>query len=150
MQIRLESAAQPDVIALIDALDAYQKPLYPLESFHGVDIEALCRPNALFAVARDPQGHALGCCAMVLEADYAELKRLYVSPLSRRQGIGLALIDFLERIAAGHGRRRYRLETGVLQPEALALYARAGYVPCAPFGDYVEDPHSLFYAKDTD
>lgn len=52
MRIALESPDQPEVIALIDAPDAYQIPLYPAESHHGIDIAALCRPEVLFAVAR--------------------------------------------------------------------------------------------------
>ena len=51
-RIELESPDQPDVLALIEDLDAYQKPLYPIESFHGIDLEALSRPDVLFAVAR--------------------------------------------------------------------------------------------------
>lgn len=41
-----------------------------------------------------------------------------------------------------------RLETGVYQPEALALYGRAGYVERGPFGDYVADPLSVFMEKE--
>jgi hypothetical protein len=73
--ITLERADQADVIALIDELDAYQKPLYPAESHHGIDIGALSRPNVLFAVARDERGAAVGCGAIVLEAGYGEVKR---------------------------------------------------------------------------
>ena len=39
------------------------------------------------------------------------------------------------------------LETGFLQPEALALYERHGYERCGPFGDYVDDPNSVFMRK---
>ena len=52
VSIALESPDQPEVIALIDELDAYQKPLYPPESHHGIDLAALSRTNVLFAVAR--------------------------------------------------------------------------------------------------
>src|SRR6185436_16615674 len=54
--IAFESANQPDVIALIEELDAYQIPLYPAESHHGIDISALSRPNVLFLVARTSDG----------------------------------------------------------------------------------------------
>ena len=52
MRIAVESANQPEIIALIEDLDAYQKPLYPTESHHGVDI-ATCprRTSCLLLLA---------------------------------------------------------------------------------------------------
>ncbi|MDW3682494.1 hypothetical protein RA280_12220 [Cupriavidus sp. CV2] len=46
MRIAFESPRQAEVIRLIDELDAYQKPLYPPESRHGIDIDALSRVHA--------------------------------------------------------------------------------------------------------
>ena len=64
MHIALESPVQPEVIALIAELDAYQKSLYPPESRHPLDIAALMQPNVVFAVARDAAGQARGCGAV--------------------------------------------------------------------------------------
>jgi putative acetyltransferase len=147
VRIRLESAEQPDVLALIDDLDAYQKPLYPIESFHGIDLAALTRPNVLFAVARDADGLALGCGAMVLEAGYGEIKRMYTRPEARGQRIGARVLALLEGEARERGCTLFRLETGYLQGAALALYARCGYERRGPFGDYGEDPTSVFMEK---
>ncbi len=148
MHISLESPDQPEVLRLIDALDAYQKPLYPAESHHGIDLAALLAPNVLFAVARDAEGHAAACGAIVLGHAYGELKRMYTSPSHRGRGIGRALLDFLESEARARGCSRFALETGYLQPEAISLYLRCGYVRCGPFGDYIEDPNSVFMQKD--
>lgn len=148
MRISLESPDQPEIVALIDALDAYQKPLYPAESHHGIDIAALCRPNVLFAVARGENGEALGCGAIVLEAGYGELKRMFTLPAQRGRGIAGALLRHLEGEARQRGCTRFMLETGYLQPEALAMYERFGYRRRGPFGDYAEDPNSVFMAKD--
>lgn len=147
MPIQLESPAQPDVLALIDALDAYQKPLYPAESHHGIDLAALCEPNVLFAVVRDDAQRAVGCGAIVIGADFGELKRMYVDPARRGQGLAKSLLQFLEAQAAARGCRLFTLETGFLQPEALGLYERAGYERCGPFGDYIDDPNSVFMRK---
>lgn len=68
---------------LIEELDAYQMPLYPLKSHHGADIAALCQPNVAFAVVRSSDGQAVGCGAVVLGEEYGELKRMYVRPGSR-------------------------------------------------------------------
>ncbi len=147
MQIGLESPDQLDVIQLIDELDAYQKPLYPEESHHGIDVDALMQPNVVFAVVRAPKGHAIGCGAVVVEPGYGELKRMYVRPGHRRNGIAKELLAFLEAEAIARGCILLTLETGVHQHAALNLYQRAGYVRCGPFGSYTDDPHSIFMQK---
>lgn len=148
MRIGLEPPGQPEVIALIDALDAYQKPMYPPQSHHGIDLEALSRPNVLFAVARDGAGRAIACGAIVLESGYGEIKRMYVMPEERGRGIARALLRFLEEAAAARGVGSFALETGNRQHEAIALYEHAGYVNCEPFGEYQPDPHSVFMRKE--
>ena len=150
MHITLEPANQPDVIALINALDAFQKPLYPAECHYGIDIDALSQPNVLFAVARLPGSRAaVGCGALVLNEDYAELKRMFTDPVHRGRGIASSLLGLLESEARARGWTRFALETGTLQPEAHALYERHGYQRCGPFGDYPDDPHSVFMCKTT-
>ena len=145
--LRLESADQPDVLALIEDLDAYQKPLYPIESFHGIDLAALTQSNVLFAVARDADGTAVGCGAMVVGPEYGEVKRMYTQPAARGHGIGARVLAVLETQARERGCSLFRLETGYLQAEALALYARCGYARRGPFGDYTDDPTSVFMEK---
>jgi len=145
--IALESPDQPEVIALIEQLDAYQKPLYPAESHHGIDLAALCAGHVLFAVARADNGAAVACGAIVLHPAYGELKRMFTHPSQRGRGIAGALLAYLETAAMARGCRQFMLETGNLQPEALALYARHGYQRCGPFGDYADDPNSVFMVR---
>lgn len=147
VSIALASANHPDVLSLIDALDAFQMPLYPAQSHHGVDIDTLSKPNVLFAVARTACGTAVACGAAVMHHDYAELKRMYTSPAQRGTGIASYLLAFLETELINRGCFRVLLETGNLQPEAISLYTRCGYVTCGPFADYCEDPHSVFMSK---
>ncbi|OXJ29263.1 GNAT family N-acetyltransferase [Burkholderia sp. HI2714] len=147
MTIAFESPDQPDVIALIADLDAYQDTLYPPESRHALDIASLNQSNVLFAVARDSEGQAIGCGAIVLNAEFGELKRMYVSPRGRGQGVARKLVTMLESRAVGSGCKVIRLETGPYQPEALALYASAGYQRRGPFGHYTDDPLSVFMQK---
>ena len=144
--VDIEGPDQDEVIGLIDALDAYQKPLYPLESFHGIDLKELLRPQVLFAVARH-SGRAVGCGAVVVGPEHGELKRMYVDPSCRGRGVGGQLLAFLEETAARQGCRRFVLETGIHQREALALYERSGYRRCGPFGSYQPDPMSVFMVK---
>jgi GNAT superfamily N-acetyltransferase len=80
-----------------------------------------------FWVARGERGHALGCVALrVLDSDVVEVKHLFVDPSARRTGVATALMDAVER-EAGHRGARIVLETGIAQPEALALYHSRGY-----------------------
>ena len=147
MHIALESPDQPEVIALIAELDAYQESLYPPESRHPLDIAALTQPNVVFAVARDAARHAVGCGAVVLSPAFGELKRMFVQHRHRGQGIAANLLARLETEALAVGCTVLKLETGPLQPEALALYARSGYERRGPFGKYADDPLSVFMQK---
>jgi putative acetyltransferase len=147
MPVRLESPDQPEVLRLIDELDKYQKPLYPPESHHGIDIAALMRPEVLFAVARTDEGTAVGCGAIVLGPEYGEIKRMFVAPSARGRGVGKQLLNFLEVCAGTNGCPRFVLETGCLQSNALSLYLQSGYARCGPFGSYSEDPNSVFLYK---
>ncbi len=66
----------------------------------------------------------------------AELKRMWVRPAGRRQGLARALLAAVEDAARGLCHRELWLETGTEQPEALALYTGAGYTPVPRFGQY--------------
>lgn len=157
VHIARESAAQPDVIAFLEASDRYHEALYPAESNHLVDVASLESENVRFLVLRDggPTGTALGCGAVRIvrpeggEA-YGELKRMWIDPARRGGGLGRRLLAALETAARAEGVVVLRLETGVSQPEAGTLYRRAGFVERPPFGDYRDDPLSLFMEKRLD
>jgi putative acetyltransferase len=146
-RISLESPNESGVISLIEQLDAYQKPLYPAESYLGIDINALSAENVLFAVARSAEGQVVACGAIVIELAYGEVKRMFTVPGFRGRGIAGRLLTFLESEARSRGCRQFMLETGFRQAEAIALYERLGYKRCGPFGDHAEDANSVFMAK---
>lgn len=147
MRLALEPPQQPDVVALIGELDGYQAALYPPDSCYPVAIEALAQPAVLFAVARDSNGTAIGCGAVVVGTDFGEIKRMFVRPKDRGRGAGKAILRFLEAEAARAGCNVLRLETGVRQPEALGLYEQCGYTRCGPFANYRNDPLCVFMEK---
>lgn len=145
--IAIERPDQPDAYALLAASDAYMAALYPTESNHMVDIRELTGPQVTFVVARRG-GIALGCGAIVNGPQAsAEIKRMFVSPSARGLKIGRRLLQTLEGIARAKGLQLLRLETGIKQPEALALYRSAGFVEIGPFGTYRPDPLSVFMQK---
>lgn len=147
MIINTETPDQPEVRAMLEQLDAYCAALYPAESNHLMDIASLLAGDVLFLVARDVEGKAVGCAALVNRGGYGEVKRMYVDPARRRGGAGRQLLEQLVMFARMSGLQVLRLETGIHQPEAIALYERAGFVRCEPFGDYQSDPLSLFMEK---
>ena len=147
MDIKLETPNQPEVVALIDLLDAYQLSLYPPVSVYALDMNSLLQPNVLFAVARNLDGAAVGCGAIVVTPEYGEVKRMFVHPSARGQGVAQRLLGMLETEALARGCRQFMLETGPSQPEAIGLYERLGYRVRGPYGDYRDDPLSVFMEK---
>ena len=147
MIITQQSPRQADIIELLEQLDAYLAALYPAESYHLLELESLTGADVTFLVARDAQGALAGCCSFVGRNGYAELKRMVVVPALRGQGVGAALLAEIVTRARAAGFASLKLETGVEQPEALGLYRRAGFVEIAPFGDYPNDPLSIFMEK---
>ncbi len=147
ISIAAEPADQPEVHTLLRQSDAYFASLYPAESNHLIDAAALAEPNVRFLVARR-DGIAVGCGALVLGTDgEAELKRMFVAPEARGLKIGTLLLDALEAAGRAEGVRVIRLETGVRQPESLALYRRHAYTERGPFGSYEKDPLSTYFEK---
>lgn len=77
----------------------------------------------------------------------AEIKRMYVVPGLRRQGLARALLTRLEDTARDAGADVMVLETGLRQPEALALYTASGYRPVEAFGHYAWSSTSRYLGK---
>jgi putative acetyltransferase len=119
---------------------------------YGRDTEPGVKPTAadiaVFLVARDAAGRAVGCGALRELDGGVELKRMYVRPAARGTGVGRAILAALEAEARRRGHDRVVLETGTLQHEAIALYERAGYVPVPCFGAYAGVATSRCFARD--
>ncbi len=147
MIINAETPDQPEVRAMLAKLDAYCAALYPAESNHLLDIDALLKGDVLFLVARDIGGAAVGCAALANRGAYGEVKRMYVDEARRGLGTGRKLLEHLAMFARMSGLSELKLETGIHQPAAIALYEKVGFSRCEPFGDYRPDPLSLFMEK---
>jgi GNAT superfamily N-acetyltransferase len=79
-----------------------------------------------------------------LTGPVAEIKRMYVRPPARAQGVAGQLLAALEDAASALGYRRVRLDTGPKQEHALRLYRRAGYVDIEPYND---NPFASFWGE---
>lgn len=145
--ISSEDPGTPDVLALLQDGEAYGAALYPAESNHYLPLDALRAPNVLFLVARDASGTAIGTGAIVLNDGWAEIKRMWVVPAARGQGLSKRLLAHVENHAAENGVLVIRLETGIHNTEALGLYRRNGYADRDAFAPYLPDPLSIFMEK---
>lgn len=120
-----------DARALTQALYQEQLATYGTaddpEGTESVEFDA---PHGLFLVAGLGDGPALACGGWRARSlSTAEIKRMYVAPPVRGQGIGRRILAALEQDALGHGHTELLLETGVHNLAALALYTAYGYTP---------------------
>jgi putative acetyltransferase len=149
MKIVTMDPADARVRVLLEQSDAYMATLYPPQSNHMEDVEALRKRNVFF-VGACIDADIAGCGAVKTMRDdgvYGEIKRVFVAPEYRGRGISRAIMEALEHHLIEQGVPLSRLEMGARQPEALGLYRRLGYRERPPFGKYQVDPQSLFMEK---
>jgi GNAT superfamily N-acetyltransferase len=145
--------ASPDVRRLLAGLQAELNARYGPQDDGGaawwaeLRPEHFSEPNGAFIVAR-LDGGIVGCGGLRRYDDRTgELKRMYTAAPARGRGAARAVLRHLERCAADLGYGAVRLETGVWQPEAIALYEAEGYRPIANYGPYRDDPISRCFEK---
>ena len=135
---------------LIGELNAELSGRYPEEGDQHFRLDAAeVAPGAGAFVVAYVADAPVGCGAVRrIAAEVGEVKRMYVREAARGRQVGGRLLAALEAEARALGIRRLVLETGVRQPEAQALYRRAGFVVIDAFGEYVGSPISVCMGKD--
>ena len=94
------------------------------------------------------KGQPVACGGLARYDDATgEVRRMYVSPDARGQGLSRLVLAALEDQARSLGYKAIRLETGNRQTEALGLYSSAGYEPIPKYGPYVDDERSVCLEK---
>ena len=122
----------------------------PPESVHAFDVDGLRQPGVTFRSAWVGEEIA-GCGALkLLDSQRGELKSMRVADAFLGRGIGRAILEHLVAEARARGLRSLWLETGSAPAfvPALRLYESAGFRRCGPFGDYREDPFSVFMTRE--
>ena len=118
-----------------------------MESHHGLSVESLIEQEVAFFVLR-VSGAPAGCGGVKLYAEgYGEVKRMFMRPQFRGAGLSKRMLAHLEAYTRAQGVPLLRLETGIHQREAIALYQGRGFVEIGPFGPYLPDPNSRFFEK---
>jgi putative acetyltransferase len=148
--IALVNESSEALLDLIADSNRLLTSLYPSESNHLESPGALFRQNVcLYGATIDAELVGIGAVKLLQDdqGPYGEIKRVFVSTRHRGKGIAIEIMDYLEHFLADQQISISRLETGVRQPEAIALYQKLGYMEIPPFGNYIEDPHSMFMEK---
>jgi GNAT superfamily N-acetyltransferase len=142
VQVRKSALTSTEAARLIGALNAELMTSHPEpgSTHFSLSGEQVMDGEGAFLIAWLDEV-AVGCGAVRrLDVSTAELKRMYVDPQVRGQGVGRALVESLEREARALGVTRIVLETGKRLAPAIRLYERLGYAPVPLFGEYLSSP----------
>jgi len=149
LAVSAEPFDSPAARALLAALDAHLSERYPPAQRFGPNLsrEQTESGRGVFLVAR-LEGRPVGCGAIrLLDGGSAEVKRMWVDPAVRGQGVARAVLTRLQDRALELGATRLVLETGIYQTEAIGLYRSGGFEIVDCWGEYAGSPTSLCMAK---
>jgi putative acetyltransferase len=149
LTIRRDDLSGPEIRALLEEHLRSMYAITPPESVHALDIAELRQPDVTFWSAWS--GSELVGCGALRELDprHGEIKSMRTVSARRRRGVGRAMLTHIVAEARRRSYERLSLETGSMQEfePARRLYASFGFAVCAPFGDYREDPNSVFMTR---
>lgn len=149
MEIRLDDLSGPEIRALLEEHLRNMREVSPPESVHALDLGKLRQPDISFWTVWEG-AELLGCGALrALSPAHGEVKSMRTAEAHRGRGVARAVLNHIVSEARTRAYQRLSLETGSMEAFAPAhrLYESFGFARCGPFGDYVEDPNSLFMTK---
>ena len=146
MHIELDDLSRPEIAELLKEHMAHMFLVTPRESVHALPIEGLRSSDITFWSVWE-NGELLGCGALKeLDPQHGEIKSMRTASAHVRKGVARAVVRHIIAEAKRRGYRRLSLETGSMAAfePARQLYAVCGFSYCEPFGDYANDPNSVF------
>lgn len=138
------------IAALIEAHRAASRAHYAPEDCHSLDADTLIETRTEMHAAYDGATVLAIGGLKDLGRGKVELKSMFTAEAARGRGVAAALLAHLIAVARAAGQSEILLEAGrsdAYAAPARALYARAGFAECPPFGDYVAAPASIFMAR---
>lgn len=136
----------PDFRQLVTRLDAYLALMDGDEHAFYHQYNHIDKLKQVVVAYSD--GKPAGCGAIKPFSDSEmEIKRMYVSPEFRKQGIAKSILTELEDWAKQLGFTACVLETGKRQTEAVSLYPKCGYQITANYGPYIGMENSVCMKK---
>lgn len=143
MLIESRPGTDPEIAALVTA---QQRELRGADG--GLEGQATLTHDDIRYLVVVEDGRAVACGGVqALDEGTGELKRMYVRPAYRGRGIARQLLAALEELAFQQGHSVVCLETGTYLPAAIGLYTSCGYEPIPVYGEYVDNPYSVCFAK---
>lgn len=149
LEIRADDLTGAETRALIAAHLADMHDSSPPDSVHALDADRLRHPSIAFWSAWiDDELAGIGALK-TLDPLRGEVKSMRVDERFRGHGVGRAILRHIIAVARERGMTSLFLETGAPASFAPAqrLYLTEGFVECPPFGDYREDPFSVFMVR---
>lgn len=146
IDIRLDDLTSPEMADLIAVHAATMLAASPPESCHFLPIDGLRQPSVSVWSMWD-DSVLIGCGALKDLGDgNGEIKSMHTQQVFRGRGFGRQMLDHILAEADRRGYSALWLETGAMDAfvPARRLYEAYGFTHCGPFGDYTEDPHSVF------
>ena len=149
MEIRIDDLSGPEIRALLDEHLSNMRAISPPESVHALDLEELKKPDVTFWTAWSGT-ELVGCGALKeLDPTHGEIKSMRTATAHRREGVAREMLRHIIEEGSRRTYHRLSLETGSQEEfePAQKLYETFGFTFCPPFGDYAEDPNSVFMTK---
>ena len=146
MRIEIDDLTRPQVLALLNEHLTNMYELSPPESVHALDVSKLRGSDITFWTVWE-DSELLGCGALKeLSPTHGEVKSMRTPQKMRRRGAGRAVLTHIVGVARERAYRLLSLETGSAEAfvPAQKLYESFGFTYCGPFGDYKDDPNSVF------
>ena len=147
IEIRESDWNGDEATALRLAMDTELRPRYE-DLFTGAGPTPVDTEQIVFTLVAFDGGTPVATTSLKNTDGFFEVKRVFVAESHRRQNLGARLLAAVEERALALGITDLVLQTGLRQPEAIALYEREGWVAIAPFGPYAGDTEiSRCFAK---
>tara|TARA_Y100000588_G_C13909638_1_gene776539 strand:+ start:226 stop:699 length:474 start_codon:yes stop_codon:yes gene_type:complete len=150
MEIREDDLRGPEIARLLQAHLDTMAAHSPPESVFALDLDALRSPDITFWTVWE-EDDLVGCGALrEIDNQNGEIKSMHTAAAHRGKGIAQTLLTHVLTEAKRRSYDRISLEIGSVAAfaPARALYARNGFVKTGSFGDYEENPFSLFMTLD--
>lgn len=146
IEFRRADFADPRLPEFLEAYLDELAPTAPAESRHALDLSGLQQPTVRLFVAYDGQDIVGTGALAAIEPGHEELKSMRTAPASRGSGVASRMLGHLLADARSRDVARISLDTGTMDffRPARALYAKAGFVECEPYGRHVLDPNTVY------
>ena len=150
MEIRVDDLSGAEIINLLQEHLRCMAQVSPPQSRHALDLGGLRQPGITFWSVWNGADLA-GCGALKeLDARHGEIKSMRTADTCLRRGVASQMLRHILGEAKRREYQRLSLETGSMDyfEPARKLYRSFGFKFCGPFGNYVEDPNSVFMTKE--